>query len=72
MNVTPPPVPGAIVGMDVRLVDATGKVIPQYVAMLHHLVFTNGGPDDRRRDPMLPDEDHPRALLRHERGAARR
>src|SRR3954454_2136077 len=44
--VQPPPVAGAIVGMDVHLVDATGAVIPQYVTMLHHIVFTNGGPAD--------------------------
>ena len=40
--------PGAIVGMDVRLVDEDGNVIPQWITMLHHVVFTNGGPDDRR------------------------
>ena len=31
-----------------------GAVIPQHIAMLHHLVFTNGGPDDKRRDPGCP------------------
>src|SRR3954447_2140864 len=50
-NVKPPPVPGAIVGMDVRLVDADGAVIPQWLTMLHHVVFTNGGTDDQRHDP---------------------
>ena len=45
---------GAIVGMDVRLVDAHGNVIPQWITMLHHVVFTNGGPDDKRRDPACP------------------
>jgi hypothetical protein len=51
---TPPAVGGAIVAMDARLVDATGAVIPQQITMLHHLVFTNGGPDDRRGDPACP------------------
>ncbi len=50
----PPPVAGAIVAMDARLVDASGAVIPQQITMLHHLVFTNGGPDDRRGDPACP------------------
>src|SRR4051794_35414485 len=50
----PPAVPGAIVGMDARLVDKAGKVLPQHVTMLHHLVFTNGGPDNRRGDPACP------------------
>lgn len=53
-KVQPPEVPGAIVGMDARLVDADGKVIPQHVTMLHHLVFTNGGPDGGRPDPACP------------------
>src|SRR3954447_8413666 len=52
--VAPPQVGGAIVGMDVRLVDAKGAVIPQWITMLHHLVFTNGGIDDTRRDPGCP------------------
>src|SRR6188508_2411117 len=51
VDIKPPPVAGAIVGMDVRLVDAQGRVIPQWITMLHHVVFTNGGPDDKRRDP---------------------
>ena len=42
--VKPPPVKGAIVGMDVRMVDERGRVIPQNEVMLHHNVFTNGGP----------------------------
>ncbi len=49
-----PEVPGAIVGMDARLVDKRGAVIPQHIVMLHHLVFTNGGPADKRRDPGCP------------------
>src|SRR4051812_3854057 len=50
----PPRVAGAIVAMDARLVDAAGGVIPQHVTMLHHLLFTNGGPDDRRADASCP------------------
>jgi plastocyanin len=50
----PPAVKGAIVGMDARLVDKAGAVLPQHITMLHHLVFTNGGPDDGRRDPACP------------------
>ena len=53
-NVTTPEVAGAIVGMDARLVDASGAVIPQHILMLHHLVFTNGGPDGRRGDRACP------------------
>jgi len=53
-KVKPPPVPGAIVAMDARLVDPHGDVIPQSIVMLHHLVFANGGPDDKRRDPQCP------------------
>jgi plastocyanin len=49
-----PELPGSIVGMDARLVDAGGAVIGQQIAMLHHLVFTNGGPDDSRHDPACP------------------
>src|SRR3954471_16089593 len=56
VDVKPPPVAGAIVGMDVRLVDAQGEVIPQWITMLHHVVFTNGGPDDKRRDPGCPSK----------------
>ena len=40
--------------MDARLVDASGAVIPQHVLMLHHLVFTNGGPDGSRGDRACP------------------
>src|SRR3954471_15880086 len=54
VRVTTPPVAGAIVGMDVRLVDESGAVLPQWVTMLHHVVFTNGGPDDQRADPQCP------------------
>jgi len=52
--VSPPPVAGAIVGMDVRIVDPGGADIPQSQLMLHHDVFTNGGPDNRRRDGACP------------------
>src|SRR4051812_30207593 len=52
--VKPPPVAGAIVGMDVRLVDESRAVLPQWITMLHHVVFTNGGPDDQRADPECP------------------
>ncbi|HET6551031.1 MAG TPA: hypothetical protein VFG79_21375, partial [Solirubrobacter sp.] len=52
--VKPPPVAGAIVAMDARLVDAKARPIPQYHAMLHHLVFTNGGADDGREDAACP------------------
>ena len=52
--VKPPPVPGSIVGMDVRVVDTQGGEIPQSQLMLHHNVFTNGGPDNRRNDGACP------------------
>jgi plastocyanin len=52
--VSPPPVDGAIVGMDSRLVSRKGAEIPQYKVMLHHIVYTNGGPDGRRRDAACP------------------
>jgi plastocyanin len=52
--VTPPPVAGSIVGMDVRLVDPAGVEIPQSQLMLHHNLFTNGGPDDSRTDAACP------------------
>jgi plastocyanin len=52
--VMPPPVPGFIVGMDVRIVDTGGVEIPQSQLMLHHDVFTNGGPDDSRTDGACP------------------
>lgn len=52
--VQPPPVPGSIVGMDVRLVDTSGEEIPQSQLMLHHNVFTNGGPDNKRNDGACP------------------
>src|SRR3954471_4573709 len=50
----PPAVKGAIVAMDARLVNTAGDVRPHQIARLHHLVFTNGGPDDRRGDPACP------------------
>jgi plastocyanin len=40
--------------MDARLVDKAGTTIPQQITMLHHLVFTNGGPDNARVDPVCP------------------
>jgi hypothetical protein len=53
--VKPPPVAGSIVGMDVRVVDTSGAEIPQSQLMLHHNVFTNGGPDNRRKDGACPN-----------------
>jgi hypothetical protein len=53
--VKPPPVPGSIVGMDVRVVDTNGDEIPQSQLMLHHNVFTNGGPDNKRNDGACPE-----------------
>ena len=53
--VQPPPVAGNIVGMDVRVVDTNGDEIPQSQLMLHHDVFTNGGPDNTRRDGACPN-----------------
>jgi plastocyanin len=55
--VSPPPVAGAIVGMDVRIVDPAGFEIPQAELMLHHNVFTNGGADDSRTDGACPHRD---------------
>jgi hypothetical protein len=52
--VKPPPVKGSIVGMDVRVVDTAGDEIPQSQLMLHHNVFTNGGPDNQRKDGACP------------------
>ena len=52
--VSPPPVDGAIVGMDTRLVTRSGAEVPQWEVMLHHIVYTNGGPDGRRRDSACP------------------
>ena len=53
--VQPPPVAGSIVGMDVRVVDPNGAEIPQSQLMLHHSVFTNGGPDNTRKDGACPN-----------------
>jgi plastocyanin len=53
--VKPPPVAGSIVGMDARIVDLEGDEIPQAQLMLHHNVFTNGGPDNTRKDGACPD-----------------
>lgn len=55
--VTPPPVAGSIVGMDVRMVDVSGVEVPQSELMMHHNVFTNGGPDDTRKDGACPHRD---------------
>lgn len=52
--VPPPPVLGSIVGMDVRMVDESGVEIPQNELMMHHNVFTNGGPDNTRTDGACP------------------
>ena len=49
-----PPEAGSIVGMDVRILDESGNVIPQYEVMLHHMLFTNGGADDRLKDNACP------------------
>ena len=43
-TVSPPPVDGAIVGMDTRLVTRAGAEVPQSEVMLHHIVYTDGGP----------------------------
>jgi plastocyanin len=53
-TVSPPPVSGSVVGMDSRLVTPDGVEIPQHEVMLHHIVFTNGGPDGERRDAACP------------------
>lgn len=53
-TVSPPPVDGAIVGMDTRLLTRKGAPVPQAQVMLHHIVYTNGGPDGRRRDNACP------------------
>lgn len=50
----PPPVGGAIVAMDARIVDAAGAEMPQQNVMLHHFLMTNGGGDGRRRDGTCP------------------
>ena len=55
--VAPPPVAGSIVGMDVRMVDAAGLEIQQSELMMHHNVFTNGGPDNMRTDGACPHRD---------------
>jgi plastocyanin len=52
--VSPPPVDGAIVGMDSRLVTRQGVEVPQHQVMLHHIVYTNGGADGHRRDSACP------------------
>jgi plastocyanin len=53
-TVSPPPVDGAIVGMDTRLVTGRGVEVPQSEVMLHHIVYTDGGPDGLRRDSACP------------------
>ena len=52
--VSPPPVDGAIVGMDARLVTRRGADVPQHEVMLHHVVFTDGGEHGGRRDRVCP------------------
>ena len=53
-TVSPPPVDGAIVGMDTRLVTRRGAEVPQWQVMLHHIVYTDGGPTGHRRDAACP------------------
>jgi plastocyanin len=52
--VSPPPVDGTIVAMDTRLVTRAGAEVPQSKVMLHHIVYTDGGPRGRRRDNACP------------------
>ena len=52
--VAPPPVDGAIVGMDSRLITRSGAEVPQSEVMLHHIVYINDGADGRRRDGACP------------------
>lgn len=52
--IAPPPVDGAIVAMDTRLVTRTGAVVPQHEVMLHHIVYTDGGPRGQRHDSACP------------------
>jgi plastocyanin len=52
--VAPPPVSGAIVAMDTRLVTRSGVEVPQWHVMLHHVVYTDGGPRGLRRDAACP------------------
>jgi len=52
--ISPPPVDGAIVAMDTRLVTRKGAVVPQSDVMLHHIVYTDGGPRGKRRDGACP------------------
>ncbi len=52
--VSPPPVDGAIVGMDSRLIRRSGAEVPQSEVMLHHIVYIDGGPNGRRRDGACP------------------
>ena len=68
--VSPPPVDGAIVGMDSRLIRRSGAEVPQSEVMLHHIVYIDGGPNGRRRDGACPRRRNLPALLRHQRGAA--
>ena len=49
-----PGLDGYLVRMHARVVDRAGKPIPVQRAMLHHIVYTNGGPDGRRRDAACP------------------
>ena len=50
-----PRIDGSIVGLDAAVVDREGKVIPQNVVMLHHLVFKDlGHPGHVRYDGACP------------------
>ena len=53
--VSPPPVGGAIVGMDTRLVTRSGVEVPQHEVMLHHIVYTDGGRHGGRLDRICPE-----------------
>jgi plastocyanin len=53
--VSPPPVDGAIVAMDTRLVSRRGAEVPQHQVMLHHIVYTDGGRHGGRLDRICPE-----------------
>jgi plastocyanin len=53
-DVSPPPVRGAVVAMDARVVTRAGAIVPQWQLMLHHIVFGDGGPHGARRDGACP------------------
>lgn len=56
--VSPPPVDGAIVGMDTRLITRAGAEVPQSEVMLHHIVYIDGGPGATRRDGACPQRSN--------------